>query len=461
MSIPTVNFIHASGDTLIVGSESNGLYRSTDIGRTWTTFNAGLPPFPNVRALLQTPRGLLLGLEQEGLYTSTDRRTWKATDSSLADIQVLTYCLIDSIVHAGLSNGALLTSTDRGNNWLRTPTPWSGRITSLAAQGPNLFASVWDEGIYLSTDGGRSWPVQNPALSSSRIHSLVAVDSDVAGARVFAGTEEASYMSSDGGTTWYESSLPVHRITGTARSQLGLFAGAHEGKIFRSVDRGSTWSQICTAEHKIRAITATRNTIASCGDGGFYALNQFTLRGQRWEGGAEVPWSAGRAVGFSSIGMYYGGVAGFWYSSFHDTSAASWLKWSIVLPFARTTVSAFISLDSVLLIGTNGGILRCNLDRLIVGVEEPHPVSDTPTILELYPHPVHERASVAFQLEHDTPVELFLLDQAGRHISLLSSSMYPRGRHVVPLDAEFLARGLYICILSTPTHQFTRLFVLR
>jgi photosystem II stability/assembly factor-like uncharacterized protein len=126
-----------------------------------------------------------------------------------------------------------------------------------------LIAGTFDDGVFLSTDGGESWNPAGEDIPHKRILSVaVSPSRKVNGANaLYAGTEPSSlYASEDGGITWQDMpalrdlpsaptwSFPPRPWTSHVRWIAPswhepdlLFAGIELGGVMRSTDGGETW----------------------------------------------------------------------------------------------------------------------------------------------------------------------------------------------------------------------------
>ncbi len=143
---------------------------------------------------------------------------------------------------------------------------WAG-----TGEGNNRQSSSWGDGVYKSTDGGRSW--KNMGLRSSKQIAKVVVDPvdfnvvyvASLGDLWAAGGERGVFKTSDGGQTW-QRVLFVDDDTGATelvmdpsnnktlyaatyqrrRAQWGMNGGGPGSGIWKSTDAGQTWTRIET-----------------------------------------------------------------------------------------------------------------------------------------------------------------------------------------------------------------------
>jgi photosystem II stability/assembly factor-like uncharacterized protein len=141
---------------------------------------------------------------------------------------------------------------------------WAG-----TGEGNNRQSSSWGDGIYKSTDGGRSW--KNMGLRNSKQIAKIIVDpvdfnivyAAVLGDLWAAGGERGIYKTTDGGVTWNRV-LHVDDDTGATelvmdpsnnktiytatyqrrRAQWGMNGGGPGSNIWKTTDGGVTWSKL-------------------------------------------------------------------------------------------------------------------------------------------------------------------------------------------------------------------------
>ncbi len=128
-----VRCITAIDSTLFVGTNSSGIYRSMDLGATWTAMNNGL--------------------------TSTTFRAIEAKGSSL--------------FAGGQIGTGVFRSTDLGASWtlLSGGLP-TGSYRGFATSGSLIFAGSFTAGVFYSRNNGTTWTALNTGLTDLSIFDL-------------------------------------------------------------------------------------------------------------------------------------------------------------------------------------------------------------------------------------------------------------------------------------------------
>jgi photosystem II stability/assembly factor-like uncharacterized protein len=223
-------------------SVGNGIYKSTDAGKTWT--HLGLSDGQQVGGLAIDPHdpnrvfAAVLGHpygpnKERGVYRTTDGgKTWQQVlykDENTGAIQVAIDPQHPNIVFADLwagrqgpwENGAwngpgsgLYKSTDGGNTWthltkgLPTVEQGLGRIGFCIAPGnPNRMYATVDAGkyggMYRSDDAGESWAsISNDGRYWGRGSDFAEVKADPKNADIVYTANVVVWKSTDGGNSW-------------------------------------------------------------------------------------------------------------------------------------------------------------------------------------------------------------------------------------------------------------------
>lgn len=297
---------------LFVATTEAGLYRSDDLGSSWTR-EPGLPSAARLYSLCATPGELLVG--GHGRVYRYAERGWRELELPDEAASVWALTAMDGAIVVGTRPLGLLRSEDGGQSWERldfalppeTPQPHTARVTALLpnpAVAREMWAAVEVGGVFATADGGRSWHAANDGLPSLDVHGLVwssggilaaATPRGVAiwrSARWVAGVFEPAdrycralvgspddpstlycgfgdgppgsrggvAVSRDGGRSWHGSTfLPdagstVWSVATAMDAPALVLACSLAGKVFVSRDAAATWQAVFSADAEARAV---------------------------------------------------------------------------------------------------------------------------------------------------------------------------------------------------------------
>lgn len=200
-----VRTLAAHGNTLFAGTGTQGIFRSTDMGKSWARASVGLEQrgadkaAVNVLDILASARGLVAAIAGQGMYISRDDgETWSPYSAGTPNLY--TYALHDvgGDLFAATFGTGIYRSPAGSDTW--TYSSEGIRDTSvfaLASDGAILYMGG-SGGIFVSHDAGASWVPSDQGLGTLNIRALNVVDG-----RVYAGTrQDGFYVSNDEGVTW-------------------------------------------------------------------------------------------------------------------------------------------------------------------------------------------------------------------------------------------------------------------
>ena len=196
------------------GTNGEGVFKSTDAGRTWTAANVGLGDLtgvevPTLAINPLTPTTIYAGLSAfdftNGVFRSTDAgRTW--TSEGLINVWTLA---VDPVTPSTLYVGTddeVYKSTDSGETWV-------GTLRGVNSEGPSgvvalaidpvipstLYAGTYDGVVFRTADAGRSW-----------------IGTGVTNENAFTALLPTSAHSAGRGGAFYTTDLLVSNVSGTA-----------------------------------------------------------------------------------------------------------------------------------------------------------------------------------------------------------------------------------------------------
>ncbi len=243
--------------SIAYAATSNGVFRSSDGGQHWSVGAGTLgTSFGDVAVASGDPQKVFAS-SVYGLYKSSNRGVTWSVVHPFGSFKVAVSAN-GSVVYS-VSTGGPIRSTDGGVTFGSAGSgfPAFTSVASLNIDPQNadtVYAALLSsDGVYKSTDGAAHWSAANSGLTASAYYSLL-ID-------------------------------PVLSSV--------LYAGAGPGRIFKTIDAGSSWTELTNGLGNAfyRSMDISASTIIAVTDAGFY---KSTNGGSSWIG--PTPQGAGTAV---------------------------------------------------------------------------------------------------------------------------------------------------------------------
>jgi photosystem II stability/assembly factor-like uncharacterized protein len=260
--------VSSSDPNVLVLGTSNGLYRSSDGGKTWRSTG---PTGVITTSLVQVGSSILAGgvpgtpgaapwvrkgsarAAPDGagvLETSTDGgETWNElhpTGLPSVSVQVLAVDPKSKALYALLNNGRLYRSTDSARSFellsskLGVP-PWALAIT----QSGHFVAGDMDSGSYLSANG-KAWK-RAPFIDSKGGRMVMEYAVQPTDSTRVLMTSRGVQMSTDGGKSWHfalKSNVMFGPVAWSPSTAGVAYVIGFDQSVWRSSDAGKSWRQI-------------------------------------------------------------------------------------------------------------------------------------------------------------------------------------------------------------------------
>ncbi|MEY3237614.1 MAG: hypothetical protein RI883_1715, partial [Bacteroidota bacterium] len=146
-----VRSITAINDTLFVGTNGAGIYKSTDWGANWVVINNGLNGATNFRAIETKGNTLFAaGPNGTGVFRSVDfGANWTLLSGGLAVSSYRGFASNSQLIVAGAFGSGVFYSTDNGDNWVEINTGLTDlTIFDLELNDNYIIAATNTQGIF-------------------------------------------------------------------------------------------------------------------------------------------------------------------------------------------------------------------------------------------------------------------------------------------------------------------------
>lgn len=236
-----------------------GIYRSDDRGRTWRPSNRGFAVEDSVVSLFQNPsvpETLLAGTDDDGLYISTNYgKDWTKTSLPSGNLQVGPVAIdprrpetiLASITYDGIY-GMLYRSTDGGKSWtISDPNrywPYAQALAFHPVRDGVVYAGTYPHGLFRSTDSGATWHSLSSSLSEYDVRS-VAFDPHQE-STIYVGSVRGLFKSEDGGASWTSLGFSDQTVTSIVVNPAvrGDVRAGVSGHVWEAHDGGTSWRDL-------------------------------------------------------------------------------------------------------------------------------------------------------------------------------------------------------------------------
>ena len=251
-ALPTCVAVEGEGPhaTLFAYGSGMGIRASDDIGASWRSADIKLGG-STVGILATDAAGERLFAATGNVCMAFSAGGWSAAGPGITGGAIRSISIdphVPGLLYATTPSGLFL-SRDNGGLWGAAPRPML--ISPILYEAHPSIATrmlmASDQGIFVSTDRGRTWNQTRPTVSRWMVHSLTFSPSN-AGTIIGATSAGGVILSSDGGFTWEQAryGIPGDRVEAVALDDVDpdtYYAYLPDGDCFRSLNRGLEWNR--------------------------------------------------------------------------------------------------------------------------------------------------------------------------------------------------------------------------
>lgn len=236
-----ITALFAEGDTLYAGSNFD-VYKSTNQGNNWFTINNGLPVFTNFNSIVRSGNYLVAGGDSPGIWLSSNYgSSWFRTTSGVDSNEYVYSFFVDgNSVYAAIGNASAVgISSNNGLTWVKSTNGLASSqvITGVTKLGSKLFSTHSALGLYVSTDDGVSWALQPGAIGAQDKNAIITIGNNLCVAAT-----NGVWTSTDNGANWVHT-LTTGILSGFGKEGDNIYA---VGTLppYKSSDNGITWQLV-------------------------------------------------------------------------------------------------------------------------------------------------------------------------------------------------------------------------
>ncbi len=345
---------------------------------------------------------------------------WEYTGSISSDqiVWVMTRDKDNNLL-TGTWGGKIYRSTDDGVSWnLLNGSMNVGYIWSIIVNNSYIFAAT-EQGVYRSTNNGITWSLYS--LANKDVRTLLVTNNNTV---VYAGIwGEGIFKSTDLGLSWTAKNegLTFKAVNSLAENGSGaMFVGTFGGGIFKSTDNAENWVKLNVGYDHVWSVginTSDEIFAATYGDGMYYSNDGGATFTKQVNVTAPYIYSVTIDGGNVFASAWNGGIY-----LYQSATESGWAKLGMV---GFGVSSVFID-RGILYAGASDGKLYKNTSPL-TGVEDNNnSLSYSFNLEQNYPNPFNPSTIIKYSIAEVTNVKLTIYDILGREvITLINSELHP------------------------------------
>lgn len=231
--------IISQNNIIFAGTESNGIFRSSDNGNTWSGSDSGIGS-ATISSFTATSAGIFVSCGL-GIYFSTNNGdSWHAANSGLSGGMYKKVVSRNENLYAAHLLAGVFKSTNSGSNWNRYALGEGDKLFTIYAAQNEFYISIANT-IFRTTNDGETFESAIDGLTNLWVLTLSSFEDDL-----YAGTRDGIFHSTNTGNFW---TRVTNGLTDTVfnviiNKNVNVFAGSLRKGIFLSTNTGQLWNTI-------------------------------------------------------------------------------------------------------------------------------------------------------------------------------------------------------------------------
>lgn len=442
-----------SNRTLYAGTKQDGLFKTTNMGKTWIQHQNGIEGVEVFRLKINSKDQVLIGSENEGVFRSTDGgESFKQVGLPISHIQNIDFSPDKNFIFASTPSGV--------QRYNRITSIWENKglkqveAVSVSPSG-DLYAATFVDGIYRSTDNGDNWVlISNDVIERYNIKAItdsILVDAAYPNLRISTNTGSSWETKSIASDPWassiffYDSNIFTH---GFMNFQTRIFYTDNLGQSFFEIETPSDVSR--------------KNGFGISSNGEMFLLNRQgnqspgiymnTFPPKNW---IQKYSGLSNCIYIDVNNFIYAGTTG---GVIRSTNNGN--NWESI--FIENSSRAFahdlkIEGNSLFIATNSYGLYELQIPT---SVKEETDIVTTYQLHHNYPNPFNPLTKIKFSVPNSDIVQVNVYDILGNEIKTLLNEFKQAGTYEVEFDASNLPSGVYFYRMISGSYSETKKMIL-
>jgi photosystem II stability/assembly factor-like uncharacterized protein len=454
-----------SGNGRLYFQTLGSIYVSTNSGNNWST----LPQISaghSINCIETMGSRLFAGLNYPGVYRSSDHGlNWTASYYGMIDVPVSGFYNIRNYLYAG-TKGCGIFKTYNGFLWQKNSDDLSNDfISSLYQDSNRIYSGFKMINLFRSTNNGTNWTnIYNDSESNSSrtIEAINAQGNDI----FFGSNKDGLFRSTDFGVNWYPIQESIG-ITSILRFDKYIFYSDHNthsapsGAVFRSSDNGITWEDI-----RIPNLPRSQTAFLEKNNGLLFAISKgYFYKSINYGSNWIKYYSSFEDSTFNCIyinnGIIFCGTStasGKYYIRYSNDNGSSFNRLGDTIPEPIRYLC--VNGDYIYAAGGSSGVWRCPLSLITSYSGNKSIMPYEYSLSQNYPNPFNPTTNIRYAIPKSGFVKLVVFDMLGREVSTLVNEKQSAGSYETTFNASVHCSGVYFYRLTTDNYSETKKMIL-